>query len=317
MMDGIAVPTLDFNSAEDFHLLPEGAIVTGMEPLRDVLLVFTTAGVWGIYGLALDLTDAGGNPQQRLEPLNRELILWREEGIASFGGAAVIPATSDLFLFDGVSSPVPITGGARNLYRSYVRQGFNPGQATVHRGHYLLPILDASSNWVDLMVWRLDLPGRPFTRWSGHGGQAKALFVRPGSQLLLGGVGRRVESYAGALERSAASSSDGDGSSHNLQVTTRTVTGPGLISHLWRRFRARMELSGSPTVTLERAEGKPGTSFTVLSNPSVRSDDGESIYSWAFNEKAHAIRFRLTVSSSSVVLRATSAGLRVSGKHRP
>src|SRR5207237_10860935 len=111
------------------------------------------------------------------------------------------------------------------------------------------------------------------------------------------------------------SSSDSDASSVDMQVTTRTAA-PDSVAETWRRFRARVEASSVPTVTADRAEGKPGQSFTALSSPSVVSDDGEHTFSWAFTERARAIRFRVTVHGSAV-LRATMAGFRQSGKWRP
>ena len=38
---------------------PAGATVIALEPLEDVMMVFTTAGVWAITNIFFDLTDAG------------------------------------------------------------------------------------------------------------------------------------------------------------------------------------------------------------------------------------------------------------------
>jgi hypothetical protein len=48
-----------------------------------------------------------------------------------------------------------------------VKAGYQPGLATVHRGHYFLPIVNGST-WVDTLVCRLDLERSPWTRWAGH-----------------------------------------------------------------------------------------------------------------------------------------------------
>lgn len=309
-----------FENPDDYHELPDGAHVIGMEPLQDQLLVFTTHGLFSLSGLAYDLTDAAGNVQQRLERADADLVLWDNRGVAAWEGAVVVPGISDVYLVVTAGAARPITGGMQRLYRSYVKAGYQTGLATVHDGRYVLPILNGDA-WVDTLV--CDLRSRAWTRWDGHGGQAGAFARRVGDdvrapRLFAAGAGSdyRVLDDSAAFDP-ASSGSEADGSSHALKVTFRTVTGPGLISHMWRRFRARLELSGSPTVTLERAEGRPGQSFTTISSPQVRSDDGESIYSWSFNEQTRAIRFRLTVQASSVVLRATTAGLRVSGKYRP
>src|SRR5207237_7750618 len=100
--------------------------------------IFTNAGVWGIFNLGLDLTDDAGNSQQRLELLARDVVLWGEPGLATWRSALVVPANDDVYLFDGVGAPQPITGGARDLYRSYVKAGYQPGQGSVYRGHYVV-----------------------------------------------------------------------------------------------------------------------------------------------------------------------------------
>jgi hypothetical protein len=317
-VSGIDVPTLDFAVTTDFHLLPEGVIVTALEPLRDTLLIFTTAGVWGLTGLAFDIVDQAGNTQQRLEQINRDLVLWGEEGLASYGGSVVVPAVNDVYLFSGLGAPQPVTGGARSLYRSYVRQGYQPGQATVYHGHYLLPILDASGSWVDLMVWRLDMPGVPFTRWDGHAAQSKAFTVRTGDAqrqpTLLGGVSGRVEDYTGVFDPSTGT--DPDGSSHSLKVTTRTFQA-GTLPRFWARLRARFEAddagTDNPSWSAEVAEGRPGSDFTGLPG---NAPEGESVFTWPVSTRARAVRFRLSSveSSAKAVLRSVEVAFRQIGR---
>lgn len=268
-VNSIDVPTLDFLQTEDFHLLSEGVVITGLEPLRDTLLIFTTAGLWSLRGLAFDQVDAAGNEQQHLEQVARDVVLWGETGIAAFRGGLVVPTTSDVVLYDGIGAPQPVTGGARELYRSYVKAGFQPGQAVVHRGHYLLPVLDGSNNAVDLMVWRLDMAGAPFSRWKDHGGRPRAFVVRQGDAirqpLLLGAVSPRVESYSGVFERSS---------------------------------------SDAPTLSLEVATGQPGSLFSSVSGTGAA---GERVSSWAFTKRSRLIRFRLTAGGGSQSSEADSS----------
>lgn len=282
--DGRTLPTpLDFHS-EDYHLLPEGVIGTGLEPLRDTLLAFTSAGVWALHGLAFDIVDAAGNPQQQLEVVSRDLVLWGDQGLASWRGALVVPALDDVYLFDPAGVSVPVTGGGRRLYRSYVKSGLRLGRAAVYRGHYLLPILDGSAP-VDLLVWRLDMRGAnplepaaaPFTRWDGHGGRTRALATRAPSVSrqpdLLGAVGRRVASYQSAFDPSGGFTSDADGSLHQMTVTTRAFSDdPG--PHQWRRLRARTEQpSASSEFDAQIAVGRPAGSFASIGNPTIREDN--------------------------------------------
>jgi hypothetical protein len=282
--DGRVLPTpLDFHS-DDFHVLPDGVVGTGLEPLRETLVVFTTAGVWALHGLAFEITDDAGNPQQQLEVVSRELVLWGDQGLASWRGALVVPAADDVFLFDLGVAPVPVTGGARRLYRSYVKSGLQPGRAAVYRGHYLLPILDQGSP-VDLLVWRLDMRGAnasepgaaPFAQWAGHGGRPRALVARSqaGARApdLLGAVGRRVESYQSSFEPAGSFSNDADGSMHEMSMTTRPFAVAGSAPQMWRRLRARTEQpSTNPEFEAYVSVGRPGGPFEEIGEATIRED---------------------------------------------
>lgn len=301
---GASVPApLNFGANKSYHLLPDGVIVTGLEALGDTLLIFTTAGAWGLTGLAFDITDPLGNPQHRLAALSRDLVLWGDAGLASWEGALVVPGLRDVYLFTP-SSQTPFTGGAGRLYRGYVKAGYQPGKAIVHRGHYLLPVLNSSNQWVDLLVWRLDAPGRPFTRWAGHGGSAKAFHVRTGATTrqpaLFGGVGTRLEDFTGCFDPGQAKQ-DADSSTHELEVTTRTLQ-VAAVPTQWRKIRVRYELddaaTDNPTVTLEVATGRPGNSFTALSGTGV---EGEQSVVWLLSKRALLIRFRIRSQGPSAV----------------
>lgn len=305
---------------DDYHQLPDGAVVLGLEPLQSQMLVFSTGGVYAISGMAYDLTDALGNSQQRLERVAPNLILWDNRGVAGFGNSIVVPCVDDVYLFD--AGPRSIGGGIRKLYRSYVRRGFQTGQAAVFDGRYLLPIV-SGNDWIDTLV--CDLRTGAWTQWDGNGAAAFAFSTKVGDvshapQLFsIGAQGstRRVHDLSTVLDPDDTDTSDADGSQVDLKVTTRTLSVPrGKVAVMWRKFRARLELQGSPTVTLERAEGRPGTSFTTITGPNVSTDDSESIYAWSFGERARAIRFRLTISSASdrAWLRAFDVSFRQSGR---
>jgi hypothetical protein len=316
-----AIDPFDFQPT-DYHELPSGARVVGLEPLRDQLMVFSTDGVYAVSGMGYDLTDAAGNPQQRMEHVAPNLVLWDNRGIAGWRNSIVVPCVDDVYLFDGVAGSRPITGGMRRLYRSYVRRGFQTGQAAAFDSRYLLPIV-SGNDWIDTLI--CDLRTGAWTRWDGIGAASSAFATRPGEdvrQPRLYGLGaqgatRRVHDLSTVLDPEDADVSDADGSQVDLKVTTRTLSVPrSEVAQTWRKFRARLELQGTPTVTLERSEGKPGGVFVTISNPRVRTDDAESIYRWAFTERSRAIRFRVTVDGSAdrAVLRAFDASFRQSGK---
>jgi hypothetical protein len=115
----------------------------------------------------------------------------------------------------------------------------------------------------------------------------------------------------------AGNKKDADGSTHNLVVTTRTFTGPKLISTLWRRLRARVQVTAdtgdTPTVTVEVATGPPGSAFTAVSGS---AGAGDAPVSFRLATRARAVRFRLTSSGPAVnvILRAFEVFSRGSGR---
>lgn len=227
-------PTTTFN-ATDYHQVPEGVIVTGLEGLRNALVVFTTGGVWVYSNLGFDLTDASGNIQQREDRYSRDLVLWGDAGIASWEGGLVVPGLDDVWVMSiGVTSEAPapfqrIGGAITALYRSYVQMGCTPGQACIYRSHYLLPIMLAGQV-IDLLVCRLDRQGAPWTHFSGYGAQVSALTIRAGTAAppLIGGLasaGHVLQlSYFDPSELTALGP---DGQGPFFTVTTRDMpTGP-------------------------------------------------------------------------------------------
>jgi hypothetical protein len=260
-----------FNALEEGFELPEGAVVTGMAPLRDMMIVFTTAGAWAILGLENpDPTDELGNPVQRLEQISRDVVLWAQAGVTSYRNALIVPATDDVYLFDGVGAPVPLTGGSRENYRSHVREGMVPGQATVYRGHYMLPMGMPDGTDQHLMIWRVDAPEVPYMEWHGHAGTTQALTVRvldtARTPMLLGGAGLRLVDLTSTFAPDTSPFLDGDGSTRSLELETRTFTGPDTtVSPQWRKLRVRAETtvgSGSPVLSADYVTGDPGSAAT-------------------------------------------------------
>jgi hypothetical protein len=262
--------------ANDYHQLPGGVRILGGEAVRDQLLLFTTAGLWVVSNIQLDLSDEFGNPQQRLEQVSSELVLWDPAGIADYENARVVPATDGVYLVDGVSAPVLISRSIEKVYRDYVRAGYRPGRATVYRSHYLLPILDSSGDVEDVLVCRLNRTVEavigvvfPWTRLDGFGGNVSAFAVRIGTttrQPQLLGASRaaagRVLKCGTFFEPAAAVKNDADGTTHQFDVVTRDfATGDPTRfgSHLVRRLRLRYELidadADNPTIQAYFSKG--------------------------------------------------------------
>jgi hypothetical protein len=138
-------------TATDWHQLPDGVSLTGLEGLRDSAVCFTTHGIYVISNLALQLTDADGNVQHRVDRYSRDGVLWGDAGIAGWEGGLVAPMRDGVWLISlGVASEALqayqlMSRPVADLYKGYVDAGYAPGGAAIYRGHYILPILSSST----------------------------------------------------------------------------------------------------------------------------------------------------------------------------
>ncbi|HEY4096158.1 MAG TPA: hypothetical protein VGM33_11625 [Baekduia sp.] len=251
----------------DEWLMPEGAQLLGSAPVHDTLMVFSTAGMWALSGLDLDLTDAVGNTQQSLQRVNSDLILWGQAGIATWDDALVVPGTSGIWLVSP-GQQVLLSESITPLVADYLAKGYRVGQATVFRSHYLLPVLDSGGTPVDLLVCRLDRPievrrfGRvfPWTNWAGAGAAVAALEVRVAAgasrqPVLLGGdrtASSRVIVYPPFQPDGPGVDEDGSeaGAPVVSEFVSRDMPAGGQMQslNLVKRLRARYELI-APTTT--------------------------------------------------------------------
>lgn len=243
--------------ATDYHELPGGVAITGMEGLRTSCVVFTNEGIWVISGLALNLTDAEGNVQQKLDRYSANIDLWGNAGIAGWSGGLVVPAKDAVYLMSlGVSSERsppfhPLSGPITNVYRGYVAAGFKPGVAAVYRGHYFLPIMSGESV-IDVLVCRLDVKAFPWTHMKGYGAQISAFAVTDQEAAFLGGtggIGRLLGlSY---FQPSSTAAVDADGSAYPFEVTTRDILTGGLTPNQVAKIRLSYRMSGSAESKLQ------------------------------------------------------------------
>jgi hypothetical protein len=148
----------------DYHKLPDGVNIVALATIRDTLLIFTDSGLWSITGMAFDLTDDLGNPQQQVNRLTPEISLIHESGLADWAGALVVPCTDRVFLVDGLAPPVPISDSIQSLYANQLASQYTIGGAAVYRNHYFLPWVAANGNppyfGSTLFVCRLNRPVR-------------------------------------------------------------------------------------------------------------------------------------------------------------
>jgi hypothetical protein len=299
----------------DFHELPVSAQAIGLEGVGDSALMFTTAGVWAISNLAYDPLDDAGNDQHTVRQIN-ELVLWGDPGIAKWRGAVVAPCVDDVWLLPPDDAPIPIGEGIKPLYLSYVKAGYAPGMASVHRGTYFLPIVSGTT-WIDTLVCRLDRDGFPWVRWSGHGAgiaYAQRIGATTRSPKLFSVASQRVTDLTDAWSPSAANASDADGTTHAIDIITRDLSTPGRgKGSVSRRVRVRYEAvaAATPAFTMSYARGPEDAAFTSLGS-AIRggaASDGLDESVWPVGKQAPAIRFRLQSSSalSSFTLRSIAA----------
>lgn len=314
----------------EYQQLPGGTRIIGAEASRDVAIIFTTAGVWAISGIAFDLTDADGNPQQRLEQISRDLILWSWAGIATWGNSLVVPAVDGIWLVDSVAEPQRITSGIGTRYRSYVDAGHHAGQGTVFNSHYFLPIYDVNNAFVDLLVCRLTPTRRGrgetamgWTRFDGDGAKMIGITVRTAT-----GVTRQpymigLHSVNGRIctlpyfTQSAATASDADGTAHVWELVTREYP-LSIVKTFIAKLRARYELvdpaAANPTIKASYAEGEDA--FVDLAPDGGEATMNDAPKFWQIGKRRRSVRIRLRSSGAiaKLVLHALELSIRQSGK---
>lgn len=331
-----------------------GAQLLGGVALHDTVLVFTTAGVFALANLDFDLTDAAGNAQQALRPLNHDLVLWGDAGIATWENAAVVPAVDGAWLVGATGAVDCITASIAPLWREYVDRGYQPGQATIFGGHYLLPVLDSGGSPVDLLVCRLDRPvevrglGKvwPWTQWRGAGARVAGLAVRESAgatrePMLL--AAERDRGYVLQLEPFMPSglAADYDGTAPIWELVTRAFALGELGTAT--RLRARYELQAATAVATIKAwmstEQRPPVgvtwgSFTwggalwqastqmwvpllgVKGEAAAPESDGDTLFQWRVAKQARLLQLRLRgeTPAERFVLRSLELFVRSSGR---
>lgn len=229
----------------------------GVQPIRDLVFVFTTDGMFVISGMASDLLDPDGvNFQQQVEPVNSDLILWGKEGLATYQNQMLVPGVDGLWTMGASASPVQLSKSIQRRWRDHVHSGNKPGLATVFRNHYFVPVLDTGNAVVDHLVCRLDRPQDshigtvfPWSWWDGHAADTVALATRISGtasrspKLLAASHSTgRIMDLTSAFDPADANASEADGADIEWQVELRDyATGSGNLNHA-RRLKIRYEL---------------------------------------------------------------------------
>jgi hypothetical protein len=333
----------------DYHELPGGVEILCLAGARDSLVVFTTNGIWVVSGMALNLTDANGNVQHRLDHYAGSLVLWGADGIAAWEDSLVVPGADAVWLVkrgvtsEQISSFTQLSQPIVDLYQEYVRAGYTPGTATVFRSHYILPII-GGGRVVDTLVCRLDMPiksgGAPWTRLSGYGATIGAFTTRVSASTsrepqLLGGTyggGNRILNLS-YFHQSENTETDADGSVPEWSLTTRSYLTGNDVANTVTRLRARYQMSSEPlgaTMRLSIASDVAPKSAAVwgrvvwgafkwvtagasssepVDGQAPESLDASKPYTWRFTRKRRAIRFTLSTNDPTAQLAIKSLEL--------
>lgn len=321
--------------------------VLGIHPIRDLVFVFTTDGVFVISGMALDLLDPDGvNFQQQVEPVNADLILWGKEGLSTYQNEMLVPGVDGLWAMGAASAPTLLSRSIKARWREHVAAGNKPGLAAVIRNHYHLPVLNAANEVVDRLVCRLDRPQDsgigtvfPWSWWTGQAANTPALATRisgaASRQPKLLGADRatgRLLDLTGTFDPSDTNGTDADNSNFQWSVILRDyATGDGNLNHV-RRLKIRYELvtvTGGPATSIvgfvgdgEIAEPQASYDNVTYDNATYADpiaaeftqlqgaappDGGAHPKTWHFQTRARYVRARLVSTVASSKLILRSA----------
>jgi hypothetical protein len=320
-------------AATDFERLSDGVTVLGLDSIGDVLMIFTTQGIWTVQNLAYNIVDALGNPQWRMDNISRDLTLWGNEGITAWQNSLIVPAIDGIYLVDPVSAPSQISHAIDNLYRSYVDAGYKPGRGTVYKQHFFLPILDANNITKDVLVARLDRPVRfrntisfPWSQQNGHSAEASAFTTRVVSgqapHLYIAGnnSAARIMSGDSWFTPGDAYKQEPNSTVHDLTVVTRDYMLQQLGKARARRLRLHYLLndaaSDDPHIKLDISVGKIRAGVTEWGHfnwgaaswfdadnaefeeidGQAPENDGSDPYTWHFAKWSRLVRFRIRSS---------------------
>jgi hypothetical protein len=296
------------------HSFP--APVIGLGVLRDVLLVFTEAGVYAVSNMAYELLDANGNVQHRREVVNQDLILWGHTGIAPWSGSVVVPALDGVWLMDTLGAPTKISQQVTDLYLSYVRTaGYKPGVAEVYNGHYFLPILTSSNVWVDTLVCKLTASrsGQAFawTQLEGQGAEVSGFAERSASSpaLLASSLEAtsRVLDVTGYFVPTAAVKSDADGTPQTFELTTRSIPTGNMVTNSVLYMQVAYTLTDAATddpVLLAEVQADDGA-WVTLEGSAGEGTPGAP-YTWPVSVAGRHIRVRLSSALAASQLKVES-----------
>lgn len=302
----------------DYHQIPHSPSGLGIASWGDTAVVFTTDGVWLISNMDLEPVDNDGTVQQTLTHSAPQVVLWHRNGIAPFQDALVVPARDGIYIM-GEGSLERVDTPITPLYRSYHRDGYTLGLATVMEGHYILPIL-SGTDYVDTLVCRLDRPatvGRSSVYpWSHFSGLPIRAFTQQETadapNLLIASTGDKLLK-ARYFEQTP---SDDNGTAFTSQLVTRDLpTGAG-NKNLVREIDVDYDLvdtadGDDPTLICDFAEGHPAETASYTSAGDNGLEGTDQFKRWLLDAppRTRTIRVRLRSSGRLQSLLIRSIGI--------
>lgn len=274
-------------STTDYHTVPEGVRITGVASIGQIVLIFTTGGIWRLGGLAYNIVSEAGDPQHSFELLSRDYVLAGPAGITGWEQYLVVPCTDGIYLIDGTSAPTRISKNIDPLYQEYVRLGYTIGGAAIYRNRYFLPILGGALGVKDVLVCRLDRAVRdrrrrvpfPWSRLAGSGALMASYAVKnaanPRQPRLLAAEyadTARISDCSGYFDPSSTNKTDADGTTPEFSITTRDYETGGLTENRVRWLRLGYELiadtGDDPHLILDYSAGTRKTDAPAWGDPS-------------------------------------------------
>jgi hypothetical protein len=133
---------------DSYHEFP--GVITALAALRDRLFVFTTAGTYVVSGIALEIVDAYGNPQQRVELVSGDLIVRSAGSWCAWREHLVVAAADGVYLIDAQGGLERLSTAITPIWRAHVLAGHTSGMLGAFRDHVFVPI------GTEVLVGRLD-----------------------------------------------------------------------------------------------------------------------------------------------------------------
>jgi hypothetical protein len=310
--------------ATNFHEFP-GDIIA-IRGLRDRALVFTTAGLYLVSGMAYDIVDAVGNPQHRVERLDPSLEALSQAGLCEWNNALIVAARGGVFIVDGIGPAVKLSASIGPTLEA-LEATLRPGGMAVFHNHLMLPMVDTAGVAADIgYVCRLDRPVKtsglgtvfPWSEISADGGlpcfTVAAVDGSTAAKLLSAHDLTLVD--CSRFFTPAGSASDGDGTTQVMRLHTRSwPASQGLRGALVKFLRVWYELEDvgvNPTIAVSVVKTGSGNTSVV---GTLTTSDGLRPVTLRVLKRATHFHYELVSAGEGLLwIRALMSKVRETGK---